>query len=245
MFVAIIYRVTHQFDNKFLLTSIWKLHFSIRSLYCDGTFVLMSTKACNQPDGPPCSHALVLRMFWFYLEERRQRPESRRLTDASSLRTFISLSLLLLFPRKLSPIGCSSAKPVASASASVHIQASRADRKSQVRQCLGFCTADFLFSLSYKSAEQKTQTLPKLRLPISSVHIFLLFVVFRLVFTTVVTVLLYFLRLHKREKEEAIRGRWSLDSLLVCLCEGFFIVHDNKSKNPGQGLSAVNHPRFP
>ena len=115
----------------------------------------MSTKACNQPDGPPCSHALVLRMFWFYLEERRQRPESRRLTDASSLRTFISLSLLLLFPRKLSPIGCSSAKPVASASASVHIQASRADRKSQVRQCLGFCTADFLFSLSYKSAEQK------------------------------------------------------------------------------------------
>ena len=32
---------------------------------------------------------------------------------------------------------------------------SRADRKSQVRQCLGFCTADFLSSLANESAEQK------------------------------------------------------------------------------------------
>ena len=24
-------------------------------VYCDGTFVLMETKACNQPDGSPCS----------------------------------------------------------------------------------------------------------------------------------------------------------------------------------------------
>ena len=30
-----------------------------------------------------------------------------------------------------------------------------ADRKSQVRHCLGFCTADFLSSLAYESAEQK------------------------------------------------------------------------------------------
>ena len=30
----------------------------------------------------------------------------------------------------------------------------RADRKSQVRQCSGFCTADFLSSLAYQSAEQ-------------------------------------------------------------------------------------------
>ena len=31
----------------------------------------------------------------------------------------------------------------------------RADRKSQVRQCLGFCTTDFWYSLAYESAEQK------------------------------------------------------------------------------------------
>ena len=31
----------------------------------------------------------------------------------------------------------------------------RADRKSQVRQCLCFCTADFCISFAYKSAEQK------------------------------------------------------------------------------------------
>ena len=31
----------------------------------------------------------------------------------------------------------------------------RADRKSQVSQCLGFCTADFWSSLAYESAEQK------------------------------------------------------------------------------------------
>ena len=44
----------------------------------------------------------------------------------------------------------------------------RAVRKSQVRECLGFCTADFWSSLVYKSAEQETQTLPNLTLPISS-----------------------------------------------------------------------------
>ena len=31
----------------------------------------------------------------------------------------------------------------------------RADGKSQVRQCLGFCSADFWSSLAYKSAQQK------------------------------------------------------------------------------------------
>ena len=45
----------------------------------------------------------------------------------------------------------------------------RADGKSQVRQCLGFCTAD-----SGQGGPQisctKTQTLPNLRLPISSAH---------------------------------------------------------------------------
>ena len=33
---------------------------------------------------------------------------------------------------------------------------SRADKKSQVRQCLGFCTADIWSSFAYKSAEQKS-----------------------------------------------------------------------------------------
>ena len=47
----------------------------------------------------------------------------------------------------------------------------RADSlKSQVRQCLHFCTADFLSWLAYESAEPKIQTLPNLRLSISSVN---------------------------------------------------------------------------
>ena len=33
----------------------------------------------------------------------------------------------------------------------------RADRKSQFRQCLGFCTADFMSLLAYESAKQKPQ----------------------------------------------------------------------------------------
>ena len=36
----------------------------------------------------------------------------------------------------------------------------RADRKSQVRKCFGFCTADFGSLLAYESAEQNSQTLP-------------------------------------------------------------------------------------
>ena len=36
----------------------------------------------------------------------------------------------------------------------------RADRKSQVRQCLGFYTADFWSSLAYESAEQKPKHCP-------------------------------------------------------------------------------------
>ena len=138
---------------------------------------------------PSCSVALHVLVVLPQTSTRGRKggnAESRGVTDASSLRTFVSVSLLLLFPRKSPP------------------------------------AAPFVGWLVGR---------PK---PVDL--IFLLFVVFRLVFTTVVTVLLYFLRLHKREKEEAIRGRWSLDSLLVCLCEGFFIVHDNKSKNPGQGL---------
>ena len=109
---------------------------------------------------PSCSVALHVLVVLPQTSTRGRKggnAESRGVTDASSLRTFISLSLLLLFPRKLSPIGCSSAKPVASASASVHIQASRADRKSQVRQCLGFCTADFCSPLPMNQLLQKSQ----------------------------------------------------------------------------------------
>ena len=36
-----------------------------------------------------------------------------------------------------------------------HLFGTRADRKSQVRQCLGFCTAAIWSSLAYESAEQK------------------------------------------------------------------------------------------
>ena len=45
----------------------------------------------------------------------------------------------------------------------------RADRKSQARHCLGFCTADFRSSLVYESAVKK-QTLPNLRLFTTSVN---------------------------------------------------------------------------
>ena len=45
----------------------------------------------------------------------------------------------------------------------------RADSKSHVRQCLGFCTADFWSSLANESAEQKTKhCLTFFRLPASS-----------------------------------------------------------------------------
>ena len=46
----------------------------------------------------------------------------------------------------------------------------RADRKSWDRQCLNFCKPDFWSLLAHESAEQKTQTLPNFRLPLSSAH---------------------------------------------------------------------------
>ena len=49
----------------------------------------------------------------------------------------------------------------------------RCSRKSQVRKCWGFCTADFWSTLVYKSAVQKTQTLPILRLLTTSANEFL------------------------------------------------------------------------
>ena len=44
------YRVTRQLESYLLLTLIWKLRFSTRSLYCDGTLKLMSTKCRTQAD---------------------------------------------------------------------------------------------------------------------------------------------------------------------------------------------------
>ena len=41
---------------------------------------------------------------------------------------------------------------------------SRPDGKSQVRQCLGFCTADFRYSLVYESVVQKPKHCLTLRL---------------------------------------------------------------------------------
>ena len=43
-----------------------------------------------------------------------------------------------------------------------------ADGKSQIRQCFGFCTADFWSLLAYEFSWTKTQTLPNLRFSISS-----------------------------------------------------------------------------
>ena len=41
----------------------------------------------------------------------------------------------------------------------------RADRKSQVRQCFGFCTADLLSSLAYESDVQKPKYCPTWNFP--------------------------------------------------------------------------------
>ena len=59
----------------------------------------------------------------------------------------------------------------------------RAERKSQVRQCLVFCTADFWFSLAYESAEQKPKhcLTPGFLIPLTVSHtiFFLFFVILR------------------------------------------------------------------
>ena len=48
-------RVVNQVVHYVLFTWNWELRFSIRRLYCNGTFVLTSTKASVQPDGSPCT----------------------------------------------------------------------------------------------------------------------------------------------------------------------------------------------
>ena len=55
-----LYRVTHQIDYYLMMTSNRKLRFSKRSLYCDRYFVLVSTKASNQPNGSPCTALQIL-----------------------------------------------------------------------------------------------------------------------------------------------------------------------------------------
>ena len=66
---------------------------------------------------------------------------------------------------------------------------SRADRKSLVRNCLEFCTADFCTSLAWESAE-KTQTLPNLRLSSGSHPVQLRIKCFIILVTTVLLSLL-------------------------------------------------------
>ena len=63
VFVTNDYRVIHQDVHYVLLTSNWELHFSIRRLYCDGTFALISTKGSVQPVGPPCMPLSAIFMF--------------------------------------------------------------------------------------------------------------------------------------------------------------------------------------
>ena len=67
------YKVFHQVVHYLLLTSNWKSHFSIWSLYCDWTFILMSTKGSVQPDGTPCrgEEVILQRNFLATLQELR------------------------------------------------------------------------------------------------------------------------------------------------------------------------------
>ena len=51
-----LYRVVHLVGDHILMTLKYELHFTIRSLYCSGTFNLMSTNCVPQPKGPPCPH---------------------------------------------------------------------------------------------------------------------------------------------------------------------------------------------
>ena len=50
-FISKLNRVIHQVVHYVLFTSNWELHFSTMRLYCNRTFVLMSTKGSVQRDG--------------------------------------------------------------------------------------------------------------------------------------------------------------------------------------------------
>ena len=52
---ALQYWVVHLVVHYVLLTWNWELRYNIRRLYCDWTFVMMSTKGSAQPDRPHCS----------------------------------------------------------------------------------------------------------------------------------------------------------------------------------------------
>ena len=54
--------MTRPLESYILLASNWNLHFKIRSLCCDGTFVLMSTEYTTQGDGSPCT-AVTIPLF--------------------------------------------------------------------------------------------------------------------------------------------------------------------------------------
>ena len=63
------YRVAHLVAYNLLLTSNWELRFSKRSVYCDGTLILMSTNSVPRPDGPRCR----VRVLHLALEGGHQR----------------------------------------------------------------------------------------------------------------------------------------------------------------------------
>ena len=54
------YRVVHLVEHNLLLTLKYELQFSIRSLYCRGTFNWMSTNCVPRPDGPPCTSSFQI-----------------------------------------------------------------------------------------------------------------------------------------------------------------------------------------
>ena len=64
----------------------WELHFSIRKLYCDGNFVLKSTKFSLQPDGPPCTG--IEEKLWIWLREIAwlTQPSSRIFPDVWNMK---------------------------------------------------------------------------------------------------------------------------------------------------------------
>ena len=53
------YRATQHLETYNLLISNWKLNFCKRSLYCDWTFVLMSTEYRTQGAVSPCTNSII------------------------------------------------------------------------------------------------------------------------------------------------------------------------------------------
>ena len=58
------YRVTHDVRKKLLLTLIWKLRFSVRSLYWNATFKSMSTGGFDEPHVSPFTAVKLTENSW-------------------------------------------------------------------------------------------------------------------------------------------------------------------------------------